>query len=170
MGSGLQQPPPTKINPRHEYVADVNLSPETVTGLVHAAIPMTGHLGLRVLKIHPGFVELMLPFEPNRNHLGTVYAGSLVALAEIPGGLIPMSMPELNVAPVVLGLDVRFLRAGRGAVFLKAAIEPEKLRRLAATANTAGKAEFTLDTEAHDESGELLLTCHGTYQLRPSRG
>lgn len=94
------------------------LAPDQVSALVHADIPVTEHLGLKVLELQPGFVRLLMPFEPNRNHLGTMYAGSLVALAEIPGGLLPMSMPELAVLLIAAGLEVKFLRAVRSDAYL----------------------------------------------------
>lgn len=143
--------------------------PEQVTALVHAAIPATSHLGLQVLELRPGYVRLLMPFAPNRNHLGTMYAGSLVALAEIPGGLLPMSMPELAVLPIATSLEVKFLRAARADAFLTVDIDPENLRALAAEAHRAGKAEFELLTEVRDADGELLMTCRGSYQLRPAR-
>lgn len=145
------------------------LPPEQVTALVHATIPVTAHFGLEVLELRPGYVRLKMPFEPNRNHLGTMYAGSLVALAEIPGGLLPMSMPELAVLPIATGLDVTFLRAARGDAFLTVTLEPERLRELAAVAHLEGKAEFQLETEVLDADGGLLMTCSGSYQLRPVR-
>jgi acyl-coenzyme A thioesterase PaaI-like protein len=145
------------------------LAPEQVTALVHAAIPVTAHFGLQVLELRPGYVHLRMPFEPNRNHLGTMYAGSMVALAEIPGGLIPMSMPDLAVLPIATGLQVQFLRAGRGDAFLTVDMDPEQLRALAAVAHREGKAEFELDTRVVDADGELLMTCRGSYQLRPAR-
>lgn len=145
------------------------IPPEQITALVHAAIPVTSHLGLEVLELKPGCVSLKMPFDPNRNHLGTMYAGSLVALAEIPGGLIPMSMPELAVLPIATGLEVRFLRAAHGDAFLTAELAPEHLRELAAAAHRDGKAEFELNTEVRDFEGQLLMTCRGSYQLRPAK-
>ena len=130
---------------------------------------MTAHLGLQVLELRPGYVRLTIPFAPNRNHLGTMYAGSLVALAEIPGGLIPMSMPDLAVLPIAAGLDVKFLRAARGDAFLTVEVDPEQMQALASEAHRTGKAEFDLETEVRDADGELLMTCRGSYQLRPAR-
>lgn len=149
--------------------AEAAPSPEQVTALVHAAIPVTAHLGLEVLELRQGHVRLKMPFEPNRNHMGTMYAGSLVALAEIPGGLLPMTMPDLAVVPIAVGLDVRFLRGARGDAFLTAEFAPEELHRLANAAHRDGKAEFDLATEVHDADGVLLMTCDGHYQLRPMR-
>lgn len=149
--------------------SNANLAPQQVTALVHAAIPVTAHLGLQVLELRPGYVRLKMPFEPNRNHLGTMYAGSLVALAEIPGGLIPMSMPDLAVLPIATGLQVQFVHAAHGDAFLTVEMDPERLRELAAGAHRDGKAEFDLETRVVDADDRLLMTCLGSYQLRPAR-
>lgn len=169
---GASQPEPDPRDSRNSprsALQEPQLAPEQVSALVHAAIPVTKHLGLEVLELRPGFVRLLMPFGPNRNHLGTMYAGSLVALAEIPGGLLPMSMPELAVLPIATGLEVEFLRAAKGDAYLTVEVDPERLRELAAVAHRDGKAEFDLDTQVRDADDELVMTCRGHYQLRPAR-
>ena len=146
-----------------------NLSPAQVTEFVHASVPAIGRLGIEVVAMAPGYVQLRLPLAPNSNHIGTMYAGALVALAELPGGLLPLAVPDLGVVPIVTDLQVSFVRAARTDATLEARLDPEEVRRLAAGAHTDGKAEFVLDTQAVDADGETLMTCRATYQLRPAR-
>lgn len=142
--------------------------PSQITALVHAAIPALGRLGIEVLAMAPGAVDLRIPLEPNKNHIGTMYAGALVSLAEVPGGLLPLGMPELQVVPIVTELNVQFLRAARSDATLHAAIPADELRQLARQAHEEGKAEFILETEALDADDNVVLRCTGTYQLRPA--
>ena len=39
---------------------------------------------------------MLMPFKPNRNHLGTMYAGALFTLAEIPGGAVLISAFDMS--------------------------------------------------------------------------
>lgn len=145
------------------------ITPDQITDLVHAAVPAVGRLGIRVAHLSPGEVKLVLPFEPNRNHIGTMYAGALVALAELPGGLLPMAMPELDVVPIVVDLHVDFLRAARGDAHLSVRMPPEELRAVAELAHFQGRADFVLDADVRDDEGRTVMTCRATYQLRPAR-
>ena len=145
-----------------------SLDPIAVTAMVHSAIPALGRLGLEVVAMSAGNVELRMPLEPNKNHIGTMYAGALMSLAEVPGGLLPLGMPELGVVPIVTNFEVEVLRPARTDATLHAAIPADQLRQLARQAHDEGKAEFILETEALDAHGNVLLRCTGTYQLRPA--
>lgn len=145
------------------------VDPAAVTAMVHSAIPALGRLGLEVLALSPGSVDLKMPLEPNKNHIGTMYAGALMSLAEVPGGLLPLAMPELAVVPIVTHIEVEFLHPARTDATLAASIPADELRALAGRAHAEGKAEFTLETAAVDDQGTPLLRCRGTYQLRPAK-
>jgi len=47
------------------------------------AIKIIEKMGMRILDFQKQSVKIMLPKEPNVNHIGTVYAGSLFSLAEM---------------------------------------------------------------------------------------
>ncbi len=48
-------------------------------------LPITQHLGIAVARADADVVELALPLAPNRNHQGTMFAGSLNAVATLAG-------------------------------------------------------------------------------------
>lgn len=48
-------------------------------------IPLAAHLGIELLRLDTQGVELAAPLEPNRNHMGTGFAGSLLAAASLAG-------------------------------------------------------------------------------------
>jgi thioesterase domain-containing protein len=48
-------------------------------------LPITQHLGIAVARADADGVELALPLAPNRNHQGTMFAGSLNAVATLAG-------------------------------------------------------------------------------------
>jgi acyl-coenzyme A thioesterase PaaI-like protein len=147
----------------------MDITPQQATDFAHATIPAIGRLGVRVVRLGPGEVELVVPIEGNGNHFGTMYAGALFSLVEMPGGFIPLSVLGPQFTPIVTRVDIRFLAAARSDVHLTARIEPEQLRQLADEATREGKAEFTLDLTGQDDDGRTVVECTAYYQLRPSR-
>jgi len=57
-----------------------SLSPAALEAFLHAKIPLTKAMGLRVIETGPRQLVLEAPLEPNINHLGSVFGGSLHAL------------------------------------------------------------------------------------------
>lgn len=147
----------------------MDITPEQATEFAHATIPAIGRLGVRVVGLRPGSVDLVVPIEGNGNHFGTMYAGALFSLVEMPGGFLPLSVLGADYTPIVTRVDIRFLAAARTDVHLSATIEPQELQRLATEATEHGKAEFTLDLTGTDDNGRTVVECTAYYQLRPSR-
>ncbi len=145
------------------------LTPEALTQVMHATIPALGRLGIVADAAGPGSVTLRVPIQGNANHFGTMYAGALFAVVEVPGGLLPLAVVGPAYTPIVTDLSVQFLAPARTDVTVEARMDPAEVRGLAATADQAGSADFVLDLEARDESGRTVLTSQGRYQLRPTR-
>ena len=57
-----------------------SLSAAGLEAFLHDQIPLTRAMGLRVAESTPQRLVLEAPLEPNRNHLGTAFGGSLHAL------------------------------------------------------------------------------------------
>ena len=58
--------------------------PET-EAFLHAKIPLARAMGVRVERCDSEALVLTAPLEPNHNHLGTAFGGSLAALATLAG-------------------------------------------------------------------------------------
>lgn len=148
----------------------VELTPQLATDFVHQSVPAVGRLGVVVVAIAPGEVTLRVPLEGNANHMGTMYAGALFALVELPGGLIPLAVLDPGrYVPIVTGIEIQFVAAARSDVTLVARMEPEDLRALAARAEAEGQAEFSLALEGQDATGRTVVTSRADYLLRVRR-
>jgi acyl-coenzyme A thioesterase PaaI-like protein len=151
--------------------AMTEFTPQLATDFVHRAVPAIGRLGVVVEAISPGAVDLRVPIEGNANHMGTMYAGALFALAELPGGLIPLAvLAPGRYTPIVTALEIQFVAAARTDVTLAARMDPQVLRELGAQVDAEGQADFTLDLIGQDANGRTVITSTGHYQLRPNRG
>lgn len=149
----------------------MQITPEQATAFVHQLVPAVGRLGVTVDCVEPGAVRLRVPIEGNGNHMGTMYAGALFALMELPGGLLPLGIldPALYT-PIVTGVEIRFLAAARTDVTLTARMDPSELKALGARADETGRADFTLELQGEDADGRAVVSSTGHYQLRRNRG
>lgn len=57
-----------------------SISADGLTAFFHEQIPLTRAMGLRAVEASAQRLVLEAPLEPNRNHLGTAFGGSLHAL------------------------------------------------------------------------------------------
>lgn len=148
----------------------IEFTPQQATEFVHQSVPAIGRLGVVVDAISPGTVDLRVPIEGNSNHMGTMYAGALFALAELPGGLLPLAVLDPGrYVPIVTGMDVQFVAAARTDVTLSARLDPEDLRALGARADAEGQAEFVLELHGEDATRRTVITSRAHYVLRPAR-
>jgi len=138
---------------------------------MHESIPILGHMQVRVIESGPCHATVELPAEPNVNHFGAMYAGSLYTAAEVLGGAIPRVSFDLDgelagFVPLLKSTEIRYLRPALGRVRARASLAEGELERLPREALANGKVEFTLDAEILDDEDNVLAASHGVYQLR----
>jgi len=113
------------------------------------------------------YVELMAPLEGNLSHVGTMYAGALFTLAEIPGGALFLSTFDASkYYPIVKEMTIRYKRPVVTDATVKVRLSEEEATRIAAEADEKGKSEFILQGEIFDANGQLVAESEGIYQLR----
>jgi thioesterase domain-containing protein len=61
-------------------VVPASLSPLALEKILHAKIPLTAAMGIRVVQTGPHRLILEAPLAPNVNHLGTAFGGALHTL------------------------------------------------------------------------------------------
>ncbi len=135
--------------------------------LLEQGIAFVRNAGLQVEHLARGEVRCRMPFKGNGNHIGTMYAGALFTLAEIPGGaLFLSSFDTARFFPVVKTLNLKFIKPAKGDVWVTARLSAEEITRIEADAGQQGKAEFTLSLELKDADGIVVALSEGQYQLR----
>ncbi|MEP6670410.1 MAG: DUF4442 domain-containing protein [Chthoniobacter sp.] len=104
---------------------------------------------------------LQLPAgEQYGNHLGTVHASALLALAEASSGefLLRHFGSSEGVVPVVRRLEAKFRKPANGSVTSVASAAPEALTQLNTDLAARGRALITISVELHDASGAHALS------------
>jgi len=123
--------------------------------------------GLKVLELEKGRVKCLMPFAGNGNHIGTMYAGALYTLAEIPGGALYLSSFDVaRYFPIVREQTIKFLKPVTSDVTIEITISDARIAELQAEADAKGKAEFVLEGEIKAADGTTVATSSGVYQLR----
>lgn len=137
------------------------------------SVPILEAMGVRVVEVGPGRAVAELPPEPNVNHFGVTYAGSLFSVAEMLGGLLSLATFDLTgdgelagFVPLVKESTIRFRRPAVGVVRATASLSDDEVARVRADALATGKGEFVLEATLTDAAGEVVATTVGTYQVR----
>ena len=148
----------------------MSLTPEQLERIRQASentFPFVTRCGVRVLELDRGYCKMLMPFEPNINHVGMMYAGALYTIAELPGGTIYMtSFDTSKYYPIVKDMSIRFRRPAKTDVTVEVRISEEEIARIEAETEANGKCDFTWDVEIRDNSGEVVALTHTVYQLR----
>ena len=94
------------------------------------------------------------------NHLGTVHAGALIALAEATSGefLLRALGGAAGVVPVVRRLEAKFRKPANGAVTSSASVPEGALDQFRDGFASKGHALISVNVELHDESGTHVLS------------
>lgn len=131
----------------------------------HEKIPLTRTMGIHVEAWDEERLVLTAPLEPNHNHLGTAFGGSLSAIATLAGyGLIWLALGDKQGHVVIRDSAMRYRRPVRGEI--------RAVCRMPVTdVLDPFKAEFAAKGKAHlklavtIENGEELdaATFEGTF-------
>ena len=137
------------------------------TGLIASQVPILGAMGVTVLKLAPGVAAVEAPQEPNVNHAGMFYAGSLFSLAEVLGGLLPLVTWEMaGYVPIVADVQIRFRKSALGAIRASTELSEAEVERVRSEiAEGKAKIWFTLEASLTDGNGTEVASTVGKYVL-----
>jgi acyl-coenzyme A thioesterase PaaI-like protein len=102
-----------------------------------------------------------LPTGPQyANHLGTVHAVALLAVAEAGAGafLAQQTGVPAGLVPVVRRLEAKFHRPATGRVSARCAVGPGEVARWLQELASRGRVSATTHVEVVDQGGAIVLT------------
>ena len=130
-------------------------------------IPFVGRSEIEVEEIEVGYVKMRMPIEPNRNHVGTMYAGALFTLAEMPGGAIFVSTFDAKkFYPIVKSMDIKYVKPATTDITVEVRLSEEDAAEIAAKAAADGKADYEWQCELKDTEGNVVAITTNRYQMR----
>jgi acyl-coenzyme A thioesterase PaaI-like protein len=94
------------------------------------------------------------------NHLGTVHASALLAVAEAGSGafLVRQFGPGAGFVPVVRRLEAKFRKPARGRVSARCTVPATELERWAADLAARGRVLAPVAVEVVDAAGVVVLS------------
>jgi uncharacterized protein (TIGR00369 family) len=140
---------------------------EQLRALIEKSIPFVAHSGVEVEALEHGYTRLRMPLAPNKNHVGSMYAGALFTLAELPGGAIFLSsFDSSRFYPVVRDMSIRFRRPACSDVWVEVRLGDALVRQVQAEAEAHGKADYQWECELKGAEGTVVAVTKNLYQLR----
>jgi thioesterase domain-containing protein len=131
------------------------------------AIKVIEKMGMRILEFQKHSVKIILPKEPNVNHVGTVYAGSLFSLADYAGGVLFYATFDIKrYYPLLKEVTIVFKKPGTTDITCEASMSPVQAEQIKNLTDETGKADWILDLELKDEKGDICCIAHGIFQMR----
>ena len=134
---------------------------------IEKGIPFVGRTEVKVLESERGYVKMMMPLEPNINHVGTMYAGALFTLAELPGGAIFLSTFDASqFYPLIKGMEIKFVKPATTDITVEVRLDQDQAAKIQQTADEVGKADYEWECELKDANGQVVAVSSNRYQLR----
>jgi len=132
--------------------------------LLHAKIPITRAMGVKVEDYDGERLVLSAPLEANINHLGTAFGGSLNALAVLSGyGLLWLVLQDTECHIVIRESSISYDRPVRGEI-RATCVRPqaEALAEFKKTFHERGRARIAL-TATIEDAGATCVRFRGTF-------
>lgn len=130
-------------------------------------IKILAQMGIKVVDFEKQHVKLLLPKEPNINHIGTVYAGSIFSLADCAGGvLFYASFDWKTYYPLLKEVTITFKKPAVTDVTVDVSLTAEEVKRIQKQTDETGRGEWVMDLELKDADGNICAIARGTFQMR----
>jgi len=130
-------------------------------------MPITVPLGVRIETLDRASLAVSMPMAPNLNHTGTVFGGSLSALATLTGwSAVWVLLEEAGVLVdlVIQDATIRYTHPARTDVVARVEWPgPNEVDRLLRTLAKRGRARIGAAVTVHDAAGEQVAEFEGRY-------
>jgi acyl-coenzyme A thioesterase PaaI-like protein len=136
--------------------------------------PFYKYIGLEIESASDGVYRCRVPLNANTgNHMMTMHAAVQWAVAEFLGGLVVVSVIDLNELPNIYGAvksaTINFLKAVRTDIIAEARVEDAETQRIKDLVAKGEEATFMLDPVLRDVDGRAVAAFHAEYVVRPRR-
>ena len=130
------------------------------------ALPFNAHVGIARSE-REGCLLFLAPLPHHENHLGTVHASVLFALAEASSGefLIRTCETRSDIGGVVRRSSAKYSRPATGNVHSRVKSPAEDIVAAIAAVDARGKALVEIELELVDEANVLLASFGFTWLL-----
>lgn len=133
---------------------------------LHENMPATEAMGVTVESVDADSVTLRAPFEPNRNHRGTLYGGSLVSVAIAAGWatvFLGLRHGDIRARLVIQRANMEYIAPGNNFFFASATgLEAAAWESFQATLARRGRSRLSLSVNVCSD-GVLIATLDAAF-------
>ena len=138
------------------------------------ACPLYEHVGLVVESANDGVFRCKIPLtEKTSNHFQTMHAAMQMAVAEVLGGIVGISLISPDEMTKTFGaaksFSIDFLRPARTSVTAETRLDMDEAKAIRTALSQGQNSEFTLHAEIVDDDGQIVAKSKAVYVLRPLR-
>lgn len=133
---------------------------------IEQAIPFVERAKLRIIHLERGKVTCEIPLEPNKNHMGSLYAGAQFTLADITGGaLFLATFDSQTTVPTLKNLTMEFVKPATSDLHLSLQLSTQQIADMTEAVEAEGKAHCELEGQLCDRSSEVIAHMKGTFYI-----
>ncbi len=122
--------------------------------------------GMERLEEGRGYAKMLMPLEPNANHVNVMYMGAFCVLTEATGVTPCMSVLDTTkYFPLIKDIAVDFHRMAASDVTAEYRLSEEEIERLLADLERKGSATYFAEVPMYDADGALAATGRVTVKL-----
>lgn len=140
---------------------------ERLTRIWALQMPITSALGVRLDSLDETAIQIRIPMGPNRNHRGTVFGGSVAALATLAGwSAVWLALVESGVEAhtVIQDSQIRYTHPAHSDVVARAIRPgPDDVERLLAMIARRGRGRVGVTVTIRGEAGQQVAEFDGRY-------
>lgn len=138
--------------------------------VLQSIVKIIEKMGIRIVEMRDRHAKVLLPIEPNVNHIGMIYAGSLFSVGEyIAGPIFVASFDYIRFYPVVKAINIQYRRPATTDVTVEVTLGQAEVDAIQCEAEANGKADWKMDLEVKNEAGETCCLLQGVWQLRKAK-
>ena len=138
-------------------------TPAGTERFLHEQIPLSKEMGVRVESLDACRLVLTAPLEPNHNHLGTAFGGSLSALAMLAGyGLLWLRLDDRSAHIIILSSSIHYHQPVRGK--LRAVCDSPEVKLAAFESHFVSKGRARIKLQVRiEEEGRTCVVFEGVF-------
>lgn len=129
-------------------------------------VPFVERTGMKKLEERRGHSKLLMPLEPNANHVDVMYMGAFCVLAEAAAAGPGISILDTaRYFPILKDIAVDFHRMAASDVTAEFSLTEEEIARLLSDLESQGRATYRAEVPMLDAGGALVATGQVTVKL-----
>lgn len=129
-------------------------------------VPFVDRTGMRRIEERRGYSKLLMPLEPNANHVDVMYLGAFCVLAEAVAAGPGISVLDTSLYfPIIKDIAVDFHRMAASDVTAEFGLSEPEIEGLLADLERKGSATYFAEVPMHDADGTLAATGKVTVKL-----